>query len=612
MATFATATPISNSLAEMYVMQSYLQPEALERAGVAHFDAWAANFGRTVTALELAPDGASYRLTSRFARFRNVPELLSMFASVADVRGAEALALVRPALAGGRAETVVVAPSDGLASYVAGLAERAERVRSRAVSPEEDNMLKISGDGRKAALDLRLVGEAADGTTKIAAAAERIAEVFHESRHFVYTEATGEISYRPGGFQMVFCDLGTPGGHGAFNAYDELRDHLVLRGVPEGEIRFVHEAGDDRAKAELFAACRAGKVAVLVGSTEKMGVGTNVQTRLVALHHLDCPWRPADIEQREGRALRQGNQNAEVAIVRYVTEGSFDVFMWQTVERKAGFIHQVMTGNVVEREVDDIGHQALSYAEVKALASGSPLLLEKAGVDNEVARLTRLRRAHHLDQRRLAQVLETAEGRARRLEAVVGEHHDAIARRIDTRGERFEMAVGERAFRARADAGAALRRAAESALAEGTRAQSRLGRLGGFGIDVSWERDILGAVATLALVGSPAALSITAAELARADPGGLVQRLEVRLRNLEAGRDEAGAELGRVRSEATMARARLGQPFEHEDRLGVERQRQVDIAAALAAEVAPEVERSGERPPVALAAVAGREFGLDR
>lgn len=327
-ATFATATPISNSLAEMYVMQSYLQPEALERSGVAHFDAWAATFGRTVTALELAPDGASYRLTSRFARFRNVPELLSMFASVADVRGADALALVRPALAGGRAETVVVAPSDGLASYVAGLAERAERVRSRAVRPEEDNMLKISGDGRKAALDLRLVGEVADGTTKVAAAAERIAQVFHDSREFLYTEATGEISDRHGGFQMVFCDLGTPGGRGTFNAYDELRDHLVRRGVPEGEIRFVHEAGDDRAKAELFAACRAGTVAVLVGSTEKMGVGTNVQTRLVALHHLDCPWRPADIEQREGRALRQGNQNAEVAIVRYVTEGSFDVFMW--------------------------------------------------------------------------------------------------------------------------------------------------------------------------------------------------------------------------------------------------------------------------------------------
>ncbi|HSH22502.1 MAG TPA: DEAD/DEAH box helicase family protein, partial [Acidimicrobiales bacterium] len=337
--TFATATPIANSLSEMWVMQSYLQPTRLAAAGVDTFDAWAATFGRTVTALELAPDGGSYRLNTRFARFANVPELLTMFRAVADVRSAAQLGLAIPAVAGGGPETVVVPASEDLRRYVASLVDRAEQVRSRRVTPEEDNMLKIAGDGRRAALDLRLVGEEPDPLGgKAAAAAERIARWFHATTGALYPDATGAPSPRTGSLQLVFCDLGTPKA-GEWSVYEDLRQHLGRRGVPEAMVRFVHEAADDRAKAELFAACREGRVAVLIGSTEKMGVGTNVQRRLVALHHLDCPWRPADLAQRDGRALRQGNANAEVAMLRYVTEESFDVFMWQTCERKAAFIH---------------------------------------------------------------------------------------------------------------------------------------------------------------------------------------------------------------------------------------------------------------------------------
>ncbi len=359
-------------MAELWSMQRYLHPEVLDSLDMGPFDAWAANFGRTVTAVELSPDGSSYRLQTRFARFQNVPELLTMYRRVADVRTNEDLDMALPALAGGKATTVVVPASASLVDYVEDLAQRAEQVRNRAVAPDEDNMLKITGDGRRAALDLRLVGLPPDEDgAKLAVAADRIAAIHRGSRDLRYTDLHGTEAVRPGGLQLVFCDVSTPAGSG-WNAYDELRELLAHRGVPRQEVRFVHEASTDEAKARLFAACRDGRVAVLAGSTEKMGVGTNVQARALALHHLDCPWRPADIEQREGRLVRQGNQNPEVEILRYVTEGSFDIYMWQTVERKASFIAQVTTGRLADREVDDIGDQALSYAEVKALATGTP------------------------------------------------------------------------------------------------------------------------------------------------------------------------------------------------------------------------------------------------
>ena len=401
-ACFATATPVANSLAEMWVMQHYLGYKDLDRTGLANFDDWAATFGESVTTLEMGPDG-TFRMATRFARFANVPELLRMFHAFADVANQDKLGLTRPPIKGGRPEIVVTEPTDEARTYLSSLVDRAAAIRNRAVRPEEDNMLKVTTDGRKLALDDRLVGlnEPVTGG-KIAACAERTAAVYHENKDNVYPyPGLGDEDHeRKGALQLVFCDLSTPK-KDDWNAYDQLRSELVQRGVPSQLIRYIHEAPDDKAKAHLFEACRTGEVAVLVGSTDKMGIGTNVQLRAVALHHLDCPWRPVDIEQREGRVLRQGNANAEVDIVRYVTEGTFDAYLWQTVERKATFIAQVLHGESTERSIEDLSVDSLSYAEVKAIASGRPEVMEKAKVDMEVARLSRLATAYADSHRRL-------------------------------------------------------------------------------------------------------------------------------------------------------------------------------------------------------------------
>ncbi len=580
-ATFATATPIANSVSEMYVMQAYLQPDTLGRAGVERFDAWAANFGSTVTALELAPDGASYRMSTRFARFRNVPDLLKMFTHVADVRTAADLKLPTPSLAGGRPETIVVPASDALKTYVDGLAERAEKVRNRTVRPDEDNMLAVTGDGRRAALDLRLVGHAPDPAGgKTAAAAEQIAGIWRTNRDRPYLDDARQPAHRPGSLQLVFCDLGTPK-PGEWSVYSELRSQLVARGVPEHQVRFVHEAGNDRAKADLFAACRDGRVAVLVGSTEKMGVGTNVQARAVALHHLDCPWRPADLEQREGRVIRQGNQNPEVRIIRYATEESFDIYMWQTVERKATFIAQVTNGRVDGRQVDDIGDQALSYAEVKALATGNPLIMEKAGIDAEVAKLTRLRDAHRKDQQRLNRTLEATTSRATAKEHLVGECERAIAQRVDTRADNFTMQVGSHRFDDRTEAGAQLH-AELHRLFTHPREQivERIGHLGGFDLEARVDRR-LGEEIVVAFAGSPLIVAYERADLRDTEPHASVTRLERKLRSLEHLRDQAHTDATDARHEAGQAQARIGTPFEHTERLNTLTTRQAQIAAEL-------------------------------
>ncbi|MEW6155569.1 MAG: helicase [Actinomycetota bacterium] len=582
-ATFATATPIANSLAEMWVVQTYLQPGRLAEAGIGGFDAWAANFGRTVTALELAPDGGSYRLNTRFARFANVPELLAMFRAVADVRGAAQLDLDVPAVAGGEARTVVVEASHELRDYVATLVQRAEDIRQRRVAPDEDNMLKVTGDGRKAALDLRLVGGTPDPTGgKIAAAAAEVARRFHVERDRPYLDDAGRAHPRPGSLQVVFCDLGTPKPDGSWSAYSELREQLVRRGVPAGMVRFVHDAGDDRAKAELFAACRDGRVGVLIGSTEKMGVGTNVQARLTALHHLDCPWRPADLAQRDGRAVRQGNQNAEVEIVRYVTQESFDVYSWQTVARKAAFIHQVMSGEIVGREVDDdMGETALSYAEVKALATGNPLILEKAGVDSELARLVRLRQAHDRDQAGLSRTLARGTEAAARLGDEVVALQEALDRRRPTTGDNFAMTVEGTTHTARADAGAHLQRVLVDTLRRGDDQARVVGELGGVTVHLARRAGPGDAELVLRLARTPVALRLAGTELARLEPLGLVSRLEHRLRGLDDTLEQTRADLARVNRESTAAKARLGAPFPHDDRLRFLRSRQAEIEAAL-------------------------------
>jgi N12 class adenine-specific DNA methylase len=596
-ATFATATPISNSISEMYVMQRYLQPGVLEAAGVRHFDGWAANFGRTVTALELAPDASSYRMNTRFARFTNVPDLLRMFRQAADVRTRDQLGLKLPAIVGDKAETVVVASSDELRAYVRSLAERAELVRNRAVRPEEDNMLKVSGDGRRAALDVRLVGlpAGADGG-KVAAAADRIALIYERNAANTYAGPNGGLSVRPGALQLVFCDLGTPHDDGRWTVYDQLRAELISRGVPATEVRFMHEARNDAEKARLFAAARSGSVSVLIGSTEKMGVGTNVQDRAVALHHIDCPWRPADLEQRDGRVLRQGNQNAEVEIVRYVTEGSFDVFSWQTVERKAAFIDQVMRGDVTERTVDDIGDQALSYAEVKALATGNPLIMERAGVESELTKLQRLYTAYRDDQARLAQRVRGSEHHASEQMGLVAAYQAAATRALDISGDRFAIVLGGRSFAKRADAAAALRQAL---LAEMDRAPHglghavRLGDLAGFSVVATLSRDALEVNARIELDGVPRSTIFKREEVRDNSPLGILARVENLSTGLSDRANQAGRNAEESGREAAKAAARIGQPFEHVGRIEALRHRLAHIDAQLAAPEGPDGARLG-------------------
>lgn len=581
--TFATATPVANSMAELWVAQTYLQPEVLESLDLAPFDAWAATFGRTVTNLELAPDGSSYRLKTRFARFQNVPELMTLYRQVADVRTNDDIDLPRPDVAGGGAQTVVVEPSEELTALVADLAERAERVRNRAVDPTEDNMLKITGDGRRAALDLRLVGQPPADRGKLDVAAEHIAVIHARTRDLTYLDDTGEPHPRAGSLQLVFCDVSTPSGDG-WNAYDALRDLLAARGVPAGAVRFIHEAGTDEAKAKLFQACRDGRVAVLVGSTDKMGIGTNVQARAIALHHLDCPWRPADIEQRDGRIVRQGNQNPEVEIYRYVTEGSFDIYMWQTLERKASFIAQVTRGDLPDRDVDDIGDQALTYAEVKALATGNALIVEKAGVDNDIARLRRLERSHQDDQHRLRRTLDTARHRAANATRRADTIEAAIANRQDTSGDRFNMVLTGSRYDKRADAGVVLRHVLGEVIAstpQGCAAEAtRVGEFAGFSLSVRGDSRI-GDEIHVDLEEGLVAFTLTASEVANADPVGLIRRLERRVTGLDDDLTRARTDAENASAEAERARARLGRPFEHADELSGLVRRQAEITDAL-------------------------------
>src|SRR5665213_127719 len=444
---FATGTPISNTMAEMYTVLRYLAPELLKERGVEHFDAWAANFAEAVTALELAPDGSGYRMHTRFARFINLPELLSMFRTVADVQTADMLKLPRPTIVGGRPQGVAAPASEELKEYVAGLVKRSEELRSKRIDPKDDNMLKITGDGRKAALDMRLVQPWADphGDTKLSRAVNHIYQTWDETR--------GQRST-----QLVFSDLSTPNTD-KFNVYDEVKAKLIERGLPANEIAYIHDADTDAAKKALFDNVNAGRVRVLIGSTEKMGAGTNVQRKLAALHHLDAPWRPRDIEQREGRILRQGNTNAEVRIFRYVTEGSFDAYMWQTLETKARFIQQVMNGSTSVRSAEDIEGGALTYAEIKAIASGNPAVMEKVKVDTEVRKLDSLRSAHLNQQHKIRMEISSLPAQIARAKERFERLTTDIATRDANAPDDFTMTVGRKEFSgddARKDAAAAL------------------------------------------------------------------------------------------------------------------------------------------------------------
>ena len=381
--TFATGTPVSNSMTELYTIMRYLQYDTLMRMGMGHFDSWAATFGETVTAIELSPEGTGYRAKTRFARFFNLPELISIFKEAADIQTSDMLNLPVP-----EAEFIneVLKPSEEQQEMVGAFSERAESVRAGLVNPTEDNMLKITNDGRKCALDQRLLNELLpdDETSKVNTCVKNAYQVWEEGK----AERTT---------QLIFCDLSTPKGDGSFNVYDDVREKLVARGVPKEEVAFIHEYNTEAKKADLFAKVRAGQVRILMGSTPKLGAGTNVQDRLIALHHLDCPWKPSDLEQQEGRILRQGNQNEKVKIFRYVTENTFDAYMWQILENKQKFISQIMTSKSPVRACEDVDDTALSYAEIKALATGNPYIKEKMDLDVQVSKL-KLLKANHTSQ----------------------------------------------------------------------------------------------------------------------------------------------------------------------------------------------------------------------
>ena len=388
--TFATGTPISNTMCEMYTIQRFLDPEGLRQRGIEHFDAWAATFGEVIESMEISPDGASLRPRSRFAKFVNLPELQQMFRAFSDVQTAEMLDLPRPRLETGKPIVVACPMSEQQHELQQGLVERYERIRTQKVDPREDNALAITTDGRKLSLDARMLkgGMPDFEGSKVNKLVENVACIW---------QRTAEKR----GTQMVFCDLGVHPTPWGYSVYEDITRKLIERGIPREQIAAMGNADSDAKKRSLFDKVRNGQVRVLLGSTQKMGTGTNVQKRLVALHHLDAPWKPAEVEQREGRILRQGNENEEVAIYRYVTKGSFDAYMWQALETKARFIAQVMSGENAVRCAEDIGGQELSYAEVKAIASGNPAVLTLAEADAEIQRLTVLKK-NHADEQFLA------------------------------------------------------------------------------------------------------------------------------------------------------------------------------------------------------------------
>lgn len=410
---FATGTPISNSMVELYTMQRYLQYDKLVKSKLQHFDAWASTFGETVTAIELAPEGTGYRTKTRFAKFYNLPELMNLFKEVADIQTSDTLNLPLPKA---NYENIVIKPSQTQLDLVNSLGERAEKVRNKAVDSREDNMLKITNEGRKIALDQRLINELLPDykDSKVEKCSENIYKIWNDTKEDKLA-------------QLVFCDLSTPKGDGTFDVYTDLKRKLIDKGIPEEEIEFIHNANTELKKKELFAKVRAGNVRILMGSTVKMGAGTNCQDKLIALHDLDCPWRPSDLIQRSGRIIRQGNQNKEVSIYRYVTEKTFDAYLYQLVENKQKFISQIMTSKTPMRSAEDIDEVALSYAEIKALAAGNPLIIEKTELDTQVSKLKLLKQSYLNEQYDLeSRIKKSYPAQIKELESNIGNYKKDI------------------------------------------------------------------------------------------------------------------------------------------------------------------------------------------
>ena len=546
--TFATGTPISNSMVELYTIMRYLQYDTLQRTGLGHFDSWASTFGETVTAIELAPEGTGYRAKTRFARFFNLPELISMFKEVADVQTADMLKLPVP-----KAEFVneVLKPSEIQQDMVASFSDRAEAVRSGRVDPREDNMLRITNDGRKCALDQRLMNPLLpdDEESKVNACIRNAFKVWQDGQ----ADRTA---------QVIFCDLSTPKGDGSFNVYDDIRNKLEAMGVPREEIAFIHEATTETQKAELFAKVRAGQVRVLLGSTAKLGAGTNMQDRLIALHHLDAPWKPSDLEQQEGRILRQGNMNEKVQIFRYVTEGTFDAYMWQILENKQKFISQIMTSKSPVRACEDVDDTALSYAEIKALATGNPYIKEKMDLDIQVAKLRMLRASHTSQIYRLETdiartypvQIASVQQRIANLEA----DKTAAAPVLALDKEQFEMKVSGVVYTDRKDAGNALIKACTAA--KTVSQELPVGEYHGFRLSASYdtftnnfELSVRGQGKYTIKLG--------------ADPFGNITRINNVLEGFTNNLEEAKRKLATLEQQLETAKEEVAKPFPQEQEL---------------------------------------------
>jgi hypothetical protein len=433
-------------MTELYTLMRYLQYDKLMEMNLGHFDSWASTFGETVTAVELSPEGTGYRAKTRFAKFYNLPELMAVFKEAADIQTSDMLKLPVPEAV---YQDVVLEPSEEQQDMVAALGERAEIVRNGGVDPSVDNMLKITNDGRKLALDQRLVNPMLPDNpdSKTNACVENVFQIWQDT-----TENRSA--------QLVFCDLSTPKGDGNYNVYDDLRSKLIEKGIPAEEVAFIHEANTEARKAELFGKVRSGQVRVLVGSTAKMGPGMNVQDRLIALHHLDVPWKPSDIEQQEGRIIRQGNMNQQVHILRYITKGTFDAYSWQILENKQKFISQIMTSKSPVRSADDIDESALSYAEVKALATGNPYIKEKMNLDIQVAKLRLLKANYDSQKYRLEDdiLVNYPKMIAATEERITGLRADQItvAEKLPTDADHFSMEIAGKLYDSKKEAGLAL------------------------------------------------------------------------------------------------------------------------------------------------------------
>ena len=560
--TFATGTPVSNSMVELYTIMRYLQYDTLQKLHLGHFDSWAASFGETVTAIELSPEGTGYRAKTRFARFFNLPELISLFKESADVQTADILNLPVP-----EAEYIneVLKPSETQQEMVSSFADRAERVRNGNVDPRTDNMLKITNDGRKLALDQRLINDLLPDEP------ESKVNLCVENAYQVWEESTPDKST-----QLIFCDLSTPKADGTFNVYDDVREKLVAKGIPREEIAFIHEANTETKKAELFAKVRSGQVRILLGSTPKLGAGTNIQDRLIALHHLDCPWKPSDLEQQEGRILRQGNRNQKVKIFRYVTENTFDSYMWQILENKQKFISQIMTSKSPVRACDDVDDTALTYAEIKALATGNPYIKEKMDLDIQVSKL-KLMRANHTSQiyslesdiaRRYPAEITAAKERIAGLKADL-----AVAKPLlEQDKEKFSITVEDRVYTDRKEAGSAI--LAACAAMKIAKTEGQIADLGGFAISSRFD-----AFAQTFKLTIKRQSSYTI-ELG-SDPAGNIQRILNALASIEKTLPQVERRLETLQQQLAEAKEEVQRPFPQEAELNEKSARLAELNVLL-------------------------------